>query len=282
MDEPGSDMGSGHEILSLEERFNPFPKREVQSFDNLLSPDKSLQAVFGEAGRITLRDSTKKQEMRTFIGHKDRVTCLVFAQDHRRVLSGSRDRTLRLWDIGTGRELRCFTGHKDRVQCVALSAHGKLALSGCADGTVRFWDTMMGTLLSSFQAAEGGAGREVVRVAFSDDSRWACSKSADGSKPARWWCLPLTSAQALTDTTAAIGVDGNCNTAYTVRALLQEKALHYQQSICDWSQVISLDKDNAMAYFRRGHLFAAMQKYGQAKADLDKAFQLDPKLSNKP
>ena len=50
--------------------------------------------------------------------------------DGRRALSGSRDRTLRLWDLETGAELRRFEGHEDWVTSVAVLADGRRALSG--------------------------------------------------------------------------------------------------------------------------------------------------------
>ena len=50
--------------------------------------------------------------------------------DGRRALSGSDDRTLRLWDLETGAELRRFEGHEDWVTSVTVLADGRRALSG--------------------------------------------------------------------------------------------------------------------------------------------------------
>ena len=46
---------------------------------------------------------------------------VAFAPDGKYVLSGSFDRTARLWDSQTGQELRQFTGHTDQVIGVAFS-----------------------------------------------------------------------------------------------------------------------------------------------------------------
>ena len=54
--------------------------------------------------------------------------------DGRRALSGSHDRTLRLWDLETGAELRRFEGMRDRVTSVALLPDGRRALSGSQTG----------------------------------------------------------------------------------------------------------------------------------------------------
>ena len=50
--------------------------------------------------------------------------------DGRRALSGSRDKTLRLWDLETGAELRRFEGHEGWVTSVTVLADGRRALSG--------------------------------------------------------------------------------------------------------------------------------------------------------
>ena len=53
--------------------------------------------------------------------------------DRRRLLSASCDRTVRLWDVASGKELKRLTGHTDYVYCVAFTPDGRRALSGGAD-----------------------------------------------------------------------------------------------------------------------------------------------------
>lgn len=56
------------------------------------------------------------------------------------VASGGQDRTVRLWDIGTGKVITKWTGHTDYVMSVCWSVDGKRVLSGSLDETVRVWD----------------------------------------------------------------------------------------------------------------------------------------------
>ncbi|MCP5117114.1 MAG: hypothetical protein GY953_40330, partial [bacterium] len=70
--------------------------------------------------------------------------------DGRRALSGSTDKTLRLWGLESGAELRCFEGRESEVRAVALSADGRRALSGSQDKTLRLWDLESGAELAAF------------------------------------------------------------------------------------------------------------------------------------
>jgi WD40 repeat protein len=95
-------------------------------------------------------------------GHTSDVMMVVVAGDGKRVLTASRDKTIRLWDAGTGKELRLFKGHTDRIVGVALSPDGKRILSGCDDRTLRLWDATTGKQLDKLTGHAGA----VYSVAF--------------------------------------------------------------------------------------------------------------------
>ena len=60
--------------------------------------------------------------------------------DGSRVVTGSADRTARIWDAETGRQLLTLAGHSGPVNSVAFCTDGRRAVSGSEDGTIRPWD----------------------------------------------------------------------------------------------------------------------------------------------
>jgi Leucine-rich repeat (LRR) protein/tRNA A-37 threonylcarbamoyl transferase component Bud32 len=117
-------------------------------------------------------------------GHTDAVTSVAVSPDGRRALSGSADRTMRLWDLAAGKELRRFEGHEMPVSSVAFSPDGRRALSGSWVGVMRLWDVETGKELRRFE----GHTSWVNSVAFSPDGARALSGGGEGST-ARLWDL---------------------------------------------------------------------------------------------
>ena len=77
-------------------------------------------------------------------GHRAEVTCLC-ALPGERLVSGSRDRTLRVFELGTGVCVGVLRGHKARVHCVCALPGGARVASGAADACVRVWDVAAGS-----------------------------------------------------------------------------------------------------------------------------------------
>jgi WD40 repeat protein len=67
-----------------------------------------------------------------------------------RLVSGSDDNTLKLWDTHSGREIHSFAGHSGNVRCCALDATGTRLVSGSSDQTIKLWDTQSGREIHSW------------------------------------------------------------------------------------------------------------------------------------
>ncbi|MCT7993787.1 WD40 repeat domain-containing protein, partial [Laspinema olomoucense] len=72
--------------------------------------------------------------------------------DGQRVVSGSSDSTLKVWNLGTGEEERTLTGHGGSVSAVAISRDGQRVVSGSYDKTLKVWNLATGEEIASFTA----------------------------------------------------------------------------------------------------------------------------------
>ena len=128
-------------------------------------------------------DAPGRPLIRTFEGHQSGVSSVAMAPDSRTALSGSYDKTLKLWDLKSGALLRTFEGHQGGVSSVAMAPDGLTAISGSHDKTLKLWDLMSGRLLRTLEGHSGS----VNALAINQDGKTAISASDD--KTLRLWDL---------------------------------------------------------------------------------------------
>ena len=113
--------------------------------------------------------------VRTLAGHSNWVEGVAISADGRRAVSASWDRTLKVWDLESGRELRTLKGQSAAPRGVAASADWRRAVSVSEDGMLRVWDLENGRDLRTLSAHSGGARG----VAVSADGQLAVSAAWD-------------------------------------------------------------------------------------------------------
>jgi WD40 repeat protein len=100
---------------------------------------------------------------------------VVFSPDGMTLASGSSDKTVKLWDVITGREKISLKGHSDKVLSLAFSPDGKTLASASSDKTVKLWDPHTGHELATLRGYES----KVNFVAFFPDSRTIATAGYD-------------------------------------------------------------------------------------------------------
>ena len=93
------------------------------------------------------------------------MNSVAIAPDGRTALSGSEDKTLKLWDLASGKELRTFTGHSDEVSSVAIAPDGRTVLSGSYDKTLKLWDFTRGVAQRAFEPRVAAAQARLQQAA---------------------------------------------------------------------------------------------------------------------
>ncbi|WP_461251973.1 WD40 repeat domain-containing protein, partial [Treponema sp. R8-4-B8] len=104
--------------------------------------------------------------LRQLSGHNGYIHSAIFSPDGKRVISGSDDKTIKLWDAESGKEIRTISGHTDVVNSVTWNPDGRQIISSAKDKTTRIWDVETGKQIRSITTKDN-----VNRVKMSPDGR---------------------------------------------------------------------------------------------------------------
>jgi WD40 repeat protein len=102
------------------------------------SYDKTIKVWDLNTGRL----------LKTLKGHSSRVNSVAISSDNSKIVSGSgaflvdrlvgsRDNTIRVWDLNTGRLLKTLKGHSEAINSVAISSDNSKIVSGSEDDTIK-------------------------------------------------------------------------------------------------------------------------------------------------
>ncbi|EKM82583.1 hypothetical protein AGABI1DRAFT_111186 [Agaricus bisporus var. burnettii JB137-S8] len=96
---------------------------------------------------IKIWDSQNEwKNTKTFPGHEHSVSSVRFMPGDQYIISASRDRTIRVFDVSSTHQVRTISGHSEWVRYIEPSSDGKLAASCSKDQTVKIWDPLTGEL----------------------------------------------------------------------------------------------------------------------------------------
>jgi transcription initiation factor TFIID subunit 5 len=93
------------------------------------------------------------------------------------LVTGSSDRTSRLWDVQTGACVRVFAGHSGSIKTVAVSPNGRLMASAGEDKSIMLWDLGSGKRIKKMTGHTGF----IYSLSFSADNNVLVSGGADST-----------------------------------------------------------------------------------------------------
>lgn len=163
-------------------------------------------AVVGGKPAIQVRD-IPGGVTQTLVGHEGPISALAFSPDNARIVSGSADKTARVWTIADSKEVAKYAAHTNTVTAVAFSANGQQIASGAADNFLKLWNAADGVEQKNFAGHTGA-----IAATYFHPNGQVVSGSADGT--IRFW-NPADAAQvrAITHgqpvTSFALTRDGN-------------------------------------------------------------------------
>lgn len=175
------DMASRSRIRSIKFASN----NAADGCRGAISPDGST-IVIASKKDIHLLDAKTWEKIGILDGHTDHVYALAFNSDGSRLVSGSRDRTLRVWNMADRSCLATLEGHTDEIFAAAFSPDGTRLVSGGRDRVVRVWDAQRFEEITQLH----GHTSFVYSLAFAPDGLTVASGGGDGTVRL-WTTTPL-------------------------------------------------------------------------------------------
>ncbi|ETO34731.1 hypothetical protein RFI_02359 [Reticulomyxa filosa] len=199
---------------------------------------------------IRLWDALSGKQIQIFEGHKNEVFGLQlspdgngeidyvqFSPDGTTIASRSRERTIRLWDVLTGKQIQTLTGHSDDVWQIQFSLNGSKIISCSKDKTIRIWDISSGRQIQILEKHNRG----ITCIHLSPDGSKLVSGSND--KTIRLWG---SDNGKIVDVTEISVVD------YIWRVGIQSSLL-MKESI--WKNAKGLEDEQELLVKQRGGIF---------------------------
>lgn len=171
---------TGEELLKLE--------HDHWVWTAAFSPDGTRAATVSGSDAFVW-DAVTGEKLLTLRGHANDLLAVAFSPDGTRLVTGGKDRKVKVWDAFSGRELFTLPGHAGAIYSLAFTPDGTRLASGSDDGMVHIWDMTAGgesLALSSSSMSSPSLTADGTRLAAIVDGAAVIWNAADGKQLQRF------------------------------------------------------------------------------------------------
>jgi len=116
-------------------------------------PEKTKPSDFA---KLKLKANEQETEenfkiLRTLTAHSGTVRCLAISPDGKLLVSGSYDKTIKIWELEAGQEIRTLKKHSGDIEALAISPNGEILASASDDGTIKIWELKTGRQIDNIK-----------------------------------------------------------------------------------------------------------------------------------
>lgn len=141
------------------------------------SDDKTLKTWKLRQKKVKGRDRIFADFNSSILGHTNWIRSAQFSPDARIIVSGSDDKTVKIWDLAKKKNLISFMDHLDVVRDVKFHPDGTCVASGSDDSKIKLWDLRSKRLLQHYDAHDG----PVNKISFHPNGKYLISASDDST-----------------------------------------------------------------------------------------------------
>lgn len=175
-------LGGGISVLNVDDGTEAYEIPNITAFISAvdLSKDQNLIAV-ASGDSISILNIQNAQ-ISQLVAHTKPVNSVAFDNRGRFLLSGSADKTIRLWDVSARKTQWVFEEHSNGVISVCFSPDNQLAASADSDGKILVWNVESRKTATSFKSNL----YSVNSLCFSPDGKYLLSTGSEAEMIELW------------------------------------------------------------------------------------------------
>ena len=184
-----------------------------------LAHANNLIAIGLSTGDIITLDAVTGVQLSIFSEHTNCVNSIAFSLDGKSLVSGSDDKTIKLWDIQTGGVIRTFCGNTSQVLSIAISPDQSTVASGSIDQKIWLWDAQTGDCYCVLH----GHKSNVTSISFSPSNPKLLISASDDNTVCQWNTSGYQMGSACEGYGVTFSPDGTCFVSWQVTtAMIQD------------------------------------------------------------